>query len=37
MNKTIRIALVLVIIVVAIVLAAHVSNFDSVMRRLHGG
>jgi hypothetical protein len=37
MNKTIKIALVLVIIVVAIVLVAHVSNFEGMMRRLHGG
>jgi hypothetical protein len=37
MNKTIKIALILVTIVMAIVVLAHISNFEGAMRRLHGG
>jgi hypothetical protein len=37
MNRTIKIALILVAIVIAIVVLAHVSNFEGAMRRLHGG
>ena len=37
MNKTIKVVLVLVSILVAIVLVVHVTNFESVMRKLHGG
>jgi hypothetical protein len=37
MNKTIKIALILVTIVIAIVVLAHISNFEGAMRRLHGG
>ena len=37
MNKTIKIALILAAMVIAIVVLAHVSNFEGAMRRLHGG
>jgi uncharacterized protein YxeA len=37
MNKTIKIILVLVIVIIAVVLILHHTNFDAVMRKLHGG
>jgi hypothetical protein len=36
-NKTIKIVSILVIIIIAIVLVAHVTNFEGAMRKLHGG
>jgi hypothetical protein len=35
-NKTVRIALLLLIIVVAIVLVTHAVDFEAALRKLHG-
>jgi hypothetical protein len=37
MNKTIKIALLFLTMVIVIVVLAHVSNFEGAMRMLHGG
>jgi uncharacterized protein YxeA len=37
MNKTMKIILALVIVIIAVVLTLHHTNFDAMMRRLHGG
>jgi hypothetical protein len=37
MNKTIKIILALVIIIIAIALILHHTNFPAMMRNLHGG
>lgn len=37
MNKTGKIALILLITVIALVCAAHFTHFDAMMRKLHGG
>ena len=37
MNKTLKIALVLLIGLIAVVYAAHFTHFEAMMRKLHGG
>jgi hypothetical protein len=37
MNKTINIIVVLVTVFIAVLLILHHTNFDGVMRKLHGG
>jgi len=37
MNKTIKIALTLAVVVIAVALVLHHVDFTGVMRKLHGG
>lgn len=37
MNRTVRIAVVLLVVVAAIVAIAHLPTLESLMRKIHGG